>query len=1217
MTLQQITASDIAGWDSLPDIANSLEKRGLKPRPKLGEDNELVLQLDDDEFIVIVNAGPGETATDFKPENRSRHTNLVATNDFENFTFITRVRSWEGQQHGRIKHQKISFSKEQFTRDSGEKNTILQKLNSIEYGSSAAIYDTLYDTQQVVKEFYEQFEELRTDLIQEVTGIPEDRGDAKQRYVQVILDRMIFLYFIQEKRLLDRNPNYLHEQPNEVVDEDGDHYTEFYEPLFFEYLAEDKQNPDFGSLPYLNGGLFARNPVEEEFEDAKLGGSAEETNGLFDDILDFLSDWNWNVDERLDIVDPKNLSPAILGHIFEQTVNQKEMGAYYTPEEITGFMARRTIHPYLLNQLNEAVDADYDEIDNVFGFPVPETDSGAEAVADGGTITQQVPTENVQTRHVETLYHDILKEVHILDPAVGSGAFLLAAQEVLMDLYMQCIEYFQRLEAEGKGWELESRTREELESIGEGHGGISLFAKRSIILNNLYGVDIEDGAVEICKLRLWLSMVADIEDEPNEVEPLPNIDFNIRQGNSLIGFTELQEVAREEAGDASLSNWGVGTAVKDLYEDVIREQDRHRAADSAREAQNARKMAERKIDTHSQELNEKIRDQFNELVDEDISLNELEEFSPFHWVLEFATVYREGGFDVIIGNPPWDELKPYRTDFFPKHDTEFRSRSPSEKDKKVEELLENSDIAAEWEKFQRDKERQATYINQSGEYEYQTPSVEGQQVARTNDLSLLFFERVYDIVRDGGYISQLLPGPFFNAAAGKDLRVHALEESEIQSIIGFENRGIFSDIDTRYNFGIVTLRTGGSTDTVHGIFHQTTVDVLRSIDDVALDIPARILKEYSPGARIFPNIEEQQEVSVLDKILQTPPLATEIEATWRTVLYKELDRGRDRDRFIEDESKGDYPVYQGKNIHQFCYDPTYVDDLEPISFWSVDEDNENLSAKRRIREKNFRARDSAISLKKAIYHKFADDPEFSHLPSSSQKRFVNRLLTEEFDRPELSLEDIRLHSSEYRIVLREVARATDERTLIAAVIPPGGVVVHTLYTVRPFEANPTKNDLSQFPMHSGYDRVFTDKELFVALGLINSIPFDFLMRTKVDSHASKYKFEESQTPRLTDGDNWFHYIADRAAKLSCYGEEFAEMRERLGGIEPATDMDTRRELQAEVDAAVFHAYELDEEDMQFVLDDFHRVSNPRIMTEAYFEKVAEKYTHLGDVGPME
>ncbi|PSQ51955.1 hypothetical protein BRD20_09045 [Halobacteriales archaeon SW_8_65_20] len=542
MTLQQITAADIAGWDSLQDIADSFEKRGLKPRPKLGEDHELVLQLADDEFVVLVNAGPGESATDFKPDNRSRHTNLVATNDFKEFTFLTRMRSWEGQQHGRIKHQKISFTKGQFTRDSGEKNTVLKKLNSIEYGSSAAIYDTLYDTQQVVKEFYEEFEDLRTDLVQEVSGIPDDRGDAKQRYVQVILDRMIFLYFIQEKRLLDRNPNYLHEQPGEVVDDGEDRYENFYRPLFFDYLAEPKQNPDFGSLPYLNGGLFAKNPIEEEFPNAKLGESAEETNELFNDILDFLSDWNWNVDERLDIVDPKNLSPEILGHIFEQTVNQKEMGAYYTPEEITGYMSRRTIHPYLLNQLNDAPKANYDEIDDVFGFSGSEASGGEPAVADGGTMTQQVPTENVETNHVETLYHDILKEAHVLDPAVGSGAFLLAAQDVLVDIYIQCIEFFQQLEQEDKGWELEARTRDELEEINRGQGSASLYAKRTVILNNLYGVDIDEGAVEICKLRLWLSMVADIEDEPNEVEPLPNIDFNIRQGDSLIGFNETEVV---------------------------------------------------------------------------------------------------------------------------------------------------------------------------------------------------------------------------------------------------------------------------------------------------------------------------------------------------------------------------------------------------------------------------------------------------------------------------------------------------------------------------------------------------------------------------------------------------------------------------------------------------------------------------------------------------
>jgi len=552
-TLQQITANDIASWDSLSDVASTLEKRGLKIRENLGEANELVLQLTDREFIVLVEAGPGESASDFKPDDRRRRTNLVATNDYEEFTFLTRIRALDGQQHGRIKHQKLSFTKEQMTSETGEKNTILQKLNSLEFGSAAAIYDDLYDTKQVVKEFYQQFETLRTDLVQEVAGIPDDRGDAKQRYVQVTLDRMIFLYFIQEKRLLDRDPNYLHDHHKQRVDAGENVYEAFYEPLFFDFLAEKgKKSTEFGALPYLNGGLFSKNLIEKEFEDARLGDTTERTNGLFGDILDFLSDWNWNVDERLDIVDPKNLSPAILGHIFEQTVNQKEMGAYYTPEEITGFMSRQTIHPYLLDQLNDEVGANYEEIDDVFGFSVPDAEGSVEALADGGTVTVQVQTENVETRHVETLYHDFLKEARVLDPAVGSGAFLLAAQEVLLDIYMQCIEFFQQMDDKGKTWELEERTVEELETIEEGRGSASLYAKRSIILNNLYGVDIDDGAVEICKLRLWLSMVADIEDEPSEVEPLPNIDFNIREGNSLIGFTDvegvIESVTHEDVG---------------------------------------------------------------------------------------------------------------------------------------------------------------------------------------------------------------------------------------------------------------------------------------------------------------------------------------------------------------------------------------------------------------------------------------------------------------------------------------------------------------------------------------------------------------------------------------------------------------------------------------------------------------------------------------------
>ncbi|SEH41655.1 hypothetical protein SAMN05192561_101809 [Halopenitus malekzadehii] len=96
-----------------------------------------------------------------------------------------------------------------------------------------------------------------------------------------------------------------------------------------------------------------------------------------------------------------------------------------------------------------------------------------------------------------------------------------------------------------------------------------------------------------------------------------------------------------------------------------------------------------------------------------------------------------------------------------------------------------------------------------------------------------------------------------------------------------------------------------------------------------------------------------------------------------------------------------------------------------------------------------------------------------------------------------------------------------------------------------------------------------------------------------------HKFTESQVPRLTEGDEWFDYISTRADRLNCYGEDFEEMRDRLGGIEPATEMDERREVQAELDAAAFHAYGLDREQTAFVLEDFHRVQNPRLMDEDY------------------
>lgn len=426
--------------------------------------------------------------------------------------------------------------------------------------------------------------------------------------------------------------------------------------------------------------------------------------------------------------------------------------------------------------------------------------------------------------------------------------------------------------------------------------------------------------------------------------------------------------------------------------------------------------------------------------------------------------------------------------------------------------------------------------------------------------------------------------------------MHLLDEARIESLVTFENKGIFDAIDNRYNFGVVTFENQGQTDDLHAIFKQRDLDILQSLDKDGLDISRRVLAEYSSEARIFPYLTSQEEADVLDTILQQPTVSEEIGDSWFVNPYAELHRGSDTDRFVESEEDGDYPVYGGSNIFQFAHDPIYIENLERIKFWSVDESrSKENSAKWRVREKNL------PKLKRAIYDEFDG--------TGSQVGFVNDLL-EDTRGQDLSEEDVLLDCTTYRIAYRDIARSSDERTMITTVLPPGVVAHDKAPTFRPYKINPSQEDLEESPLHGVYEKVFEPEELFVATGLLNSIPFDFIMRTKVDSTVVFYKLKESQAPRLTKGDEWFDYIWTRAAKLNCYGDDFEDMREQLGQIEPATTEEERRRLQAELDAAAFHAYGLNREQTKFVLDDFHQVQNPRLMDDDYFDTVLEKYDSL-------
>ena len=1043
------------------------------------------------------------------------------------------------------------------------------------------------DARQVIKEKQEAItDEFYDDYIRYVFGIVDEdeqtprsligdgvvkpdgaTEDDARLFAVELMNRLIFIKFLEDKAIVQPNLLRTLKETYEGGIYGGTFYEEFLQRLFYEVMNQKPSNRSsqvknidlFADIPYLNGGLF-RPTVGG-------GGFTEEDfdvrNSVLGSIIDLLERYSFSAGGA-----PTDLDPSILGNVFEKTVNyitsdnadtNKELGAYYTPSEITRFCAEETVRPALLDRFQTTLVEECD-------WPKHESER-FDSVYE---LIEGLPG------HMGTIgpLLDTVDEFRVVDPACGSGHFLTSVLEEIVSIR-------KALYAQNESYPSEYRL------------------KKTTVLNNIYGVDLMGPAVEIGKLRLWLSIIAELERETvddlsDDDLALPNIVFNLREGNSLIGYTGFPETT--DNGEYTLGSFSEDS-VRDRYRDIIEEIERHEQAIDSETAEEHRRRAFEKLRKAREELIDDIHGDFVAAGITDITTKTVAEMEPFNWVLEFAEVYADGGFDVVVGNPPWDRIKPNRDDFFSRYDSDFRTLSTNQKDERVGEILQDDPIREGWEQYQREIEIQAEYFNEGEAYTKQRSKVAGRTQASENDLSSLFFERVFQIARDDGYVSQVLPGRIFHGAPTKTLREHLLNETNVSSLVSFENHGIFDNIDNRYNFGVVTFENQGETETLRGIFQSTNLEILQEPDEWLIDIPRKVLTDFAPSSLLFPRIKSEEDVGVLQTAVSYPSVGN-TSRNWYADPFYPLHKTSDKERFFDSPDGCDYPILTGRNFFQFSYDPTFYDDLEPPFQWSVNEDkNPDRSAKQRIREKKVR------ELKRGLYEAFDG--------SGSMKGFVNEMLEEARGEP-LSTEDVLLPSTDYRIGFRRIARGTDERSMISAVVPAGPVCDYSFYVIEPFEIHPSEEDLKEFPLHDVYDRIFSDTELFFALGMFNSIPFDFLIGRKIDNSIPIYSFEETQVPDLTEGDEWFGYIWQRAARLNCYGDEFAEMRDRLRGIEPATDMEERRELQAELDAAAFHAYGLDREQTAFVLDDFHRVQNPRLMDDAYFDMVLEKYDELAD-----
>ncbi|PIV55152.1 hypothetical protein COY52_05200 [Candidatus Desantisbacteria bacterium CG_4_10_14_0_8_um_filter_48_22] len=635
-----------------------------------------------------------------------------------------------------------------FTLDEEEKVTIIDVTKRVAENFQQ-------NNERVTKKFYESFKKEHIAFLKFIQGIDDQLN--MDWYASLMLNRLMFCYFIQKKGFLDNDKNYLQDKLKECKEKKGKNkfysfYRDFLLALFHKGLGTPEHTKnlevEIGKIPYLNGGLFDEHEIEKTFKEIKIDDKA------FEKLFDFFDQYEWHLDTR-ETASGKDINPDVIGYIFEKYINDRaQMGAYYTKEDITDYISKNCIIPWLFDEVKrqyskafvdgswlwQMVKASGDEyIYDAVKYGVPESgglsdDLPAEIkkgfapklekkVVDGeGPWLWEVrkewnkpapsdialPTEiyrevierrkryadikgkiengeikeindfityNLNIRQfvqdvVETTddtefirnFYKALSGITILDPTCGSGAFLFAAMNILEPLYEACIKRMKNfIDESGKGkykFFEETLVRVNMPE----HPNLQYFIYKSIILNNLYGVDIMNEAVEIAKLRLFLKLVATVDADyrkPNlGLEPLPDVDFNIRAGNTLLGYAtenELDKVLAE-----TIDGYLGKPKILEKCDIVGRAFDRYKEIQLQGNAnfedfKTAKDDLNDRLNKLRNELNQLLHKQYyaNMKYDQWLAINQ-----SFHWFAEFYEIIAgKGGFDVVIGNPPYVELK--------------------------------------------------------------------------------------------------------------------------------------------------------------------------------------------------------------------------------------------------------------------------------------------------------------------------------------------------------------------------------------------------------------------------------------------------------------------------------------------------------------------------------------------------------------------------------
>ena len=981
------------------------------------------------------------------------------------------------------------------------------------------------DIERVTKKFYDEFQAQHLEFLELITGIADERD--RKWYASVLLNRLMFVYFLQRKFFIDGgNDRYLQDKLEQSQKQGRDlYYEKFLKTLFFEGFAkpEDKRsakvNALLGKIKYLNGGLFLKHRIEMDWPDIEIPDEA------FANLFALFERYSWNLNDTPGGLDDE-INPDVLGYIFEKYINQKAFGAYYTRPQITEYLCERTIHRLILDGVAKGEGKGSRTFENIGDL----------------LLALDAPL-------CKKLLNEVLPNLRLLDPACGSAAFLVSAMKTLIGIYSAVIGKIEFLGDRGlKEW---------LQKTQKEHKSVSYFIKRSIITNNLFGVDIMEEAIEIAKLRLFLALVASA-NSVDDLEPLPNIEFNIMAGNSLIGLLQVDAKDFDKyAHDLS------ATAFFKDYQEVLQDKNDlvgvyRRATAYAENIQSLRDGIEEKKQKAVATLNRLLLDQFHDLgikyeqatwdekknkegkpLKRGVKESDIVALKPFHWGFEFDEIInKRGGFDAIITNPPWEIFKPNSKEFMEEF-SELVSKKKmtiKEFEKEQAKLLKDPEIRAAWLKYLSEYPHVSAFYRSAPQYKNQISIIDGKKAGSDINLYKLFTEQCFNLLREGGYCGIVIPSGIYTDLGAKQLRQMLFTKCQINGLFCFENRKeIFEGVHRSYKFLVFSFEKGGITNTFPAAFMRHDVDELaRFPKEGSISIAVDLIQRLSPDSLSVMEFKSPLDVCITEKMLKHPLLGEKYNGTWNLRLTREFDMTNDSDLFNTGPKAGRLPLFEGKFIHQFTHQWEKV-----LRFWISENEGRAAILGRGIHDKG-----------------------------------------------------LLLGYQKYRFGIRAIGRTTDSRTLIVGPIPKHVFCGNSILVT---DRGPQEG------------RDFTDAEMVQLQAILNSFAVDFYIRQMVSANLNMFYIYQLPVPRLTEKDAAFGPILRRAAQLICTTPEFDDLAKEVGlksHKDGANDALERGKLRAELDGMIAHLYGLTEEEFAYILTTFPLVPDPvKIAAQNAFRNV--------------